>query len=204
MKNIALIVVLALLSITTISCKTDKKNEKNSAEKSYSVEPLTTKISFTAYKTTEKIGVEGQFTKVNFTNIKKSLTPREALNGTEFSIPISSLFTNNDDRDSKLTKLFFGVMDNTEFLSGKVELTSDTEGIATVKMNNITKSFPVEYTLSGQMASFTGILNVEDWNAQGALESLNKVCFDLHKGADGISKTWSEVKIDIVTYLKFQ
>jgi hypothetical protein len=26
----------------------------------------------------------------------------------------------------------------------------------------------------------------------------------LHKGADGISKTWSEVKIDIITYLKVQ
>lgn len=204
MKNIALIAVLVLLSITTISCKTDKKNQKNNTEKLYSVEPLTTKVSWTAYKTTEKIGVEGQFTKVNFTNIKKSLTPREALNGTEFSIPISSLFTNNDERDSKLMKLFFGVMDNTEFLSGSLELTSDTEGIATVKMNNISKSFPVEYTLSGQMASFTGILNVEDWNAQKALESLNIACFDLHKGADGVSKTWSEVKIDIVTYLKVQ
>lgn len=204
MKNIALIAVLVLLSITTISCKTDKKNQKNNTEKLYSVEPLTTKVSWTAYKTTEKIGVEGQFTKVNFTNIKKSLTPREALNGTEFSIPISSLFTNNDERDSKLMKLFFGVMDNTEFLSGSLELTSDTEGIATVKMNNISKSFPVEYTLSGQMASFTGILNVEDWNTQKALESLNIACFDLHKGADGVSKTWSEVKIDIVTYLKVQ
>jgi hypothetical protein len=204
MKKIALITVLALLSITTISCKTDKKNEKNSAEKLYSVEPLTTKISFTAYKTTEKIGVQGQFTKVNFNNIKKSITPREALNGTEFSIPISSLFTNNEDRDSKIMKLFFGVMDNTELLSGNIELTSDTEGIATIKMNNITKSFPVKCTLNGKMASFTGVLNVEDWNAQAALESLNITCFDLHKGADGISKTWSEVKIDIITYLKVQ
>ncbi|MFT7330414.1 MAG: hypothetical protein ACI848_000479 [Roseivirga sp.] len=205
MKKITLITALALLSITTISCKTDIKKEGNSStEKSYSVEPRTTKISFTAYKTTEKIGVEGQFTKVNFNNIKKSITPREALNGTEFSIPISSLFTNNEDRDSKIMKLFFGVMDNTELLSGNIELTSDTEGIATIKMNNITKSFPVKYTLNGKMASFTGVLNVEDWNAQAALESLNIACFDLHKGADGISKTWSEVKIDIITYLKVQ
>jgi hypothetical protein len=205
MKKITLISALALLSITTISCKTDiKKEENDSTEKLYSVEPRTTKISFTAYKTTEKIGVEGQFTKVNFNNIKKSITPREALNGTEFSIPISSLFTNNEDRDSKIMKLFFGVMDNTELLSGNIELASDTEGIATIKMNNITESFPVKYTLNGKMASFTGVLNVEDWNAQAALESLNIACFDLHKGADGISKTWSEVKIDIITYLKVQ
>ncbi len=204
MKKIALITILALISITTISCKNDKKNEVNSTEKFYSVEPRTTKVSFTAYKTTEKIGVGGQFTKVNFTNIKKSLTPREALNGTEFSIPISSLFTNNEDRDSKLMNLFFGVMDNTEFLSGNIELTSDTEATATIKMNNITESFPMKYTLNGQMASFSGVLNVEDWNAQKALESLNIACFELHKGADGVSKTWSEVKVDIVTYLKIQ
>ncbi|MFT4683638.1 MAG: hypothetical protein ACI863_000230, partial [Flavobacteriales bacterium] len=32
--------------------------------------------------------------------------------------------------------------------------------------------------------------------------SLNKICFDLHKGQDGISKTWNEVNIDVSTYIK--
>jgi hypothetical protein len=40
-----------------------------------------------------------------------------------------------------------------------------------------------------------GVINLEDFGAQAAVESINKACFDLHKGADGVSKTWSEVAI---------
>jgi hypothetical protein len=42
-------------------------------------------------------------------------------------------------------------------------------------------------------------MNVNDWNASAALASLNKVCLDLHRGADGVSKTWSEVTLDITS-----
>ena len=44
----------------------------------------------------------------------------------------------------------------------------------------------------------------KDFNGSKAMESLNKVCFDLHKGPDGISKTWSEVEINVATYLKVE
>ena len=45
-------------------------------------------------------------------------------------------------------------------------------------------------------------MQLKDWNALGALESLNKVCFDLHKGADGVSKTWEDVAIEVSTFLR--
>lgn len=34
-----------------------------------------------------------------------------------------------------------------------------------------------------------------DFNTGKAMEALNQACFELHKGADGVSKTWSEVHI---------
>ena len=36
-----------------------------------------------------------------------------------------------------------------------------------------------------------------NWNAKSSLDSLNLICKELHKGLDGISKTWSEVAINI-------
>ncbi len=199
------IIFLSIFSLLLISCKTDvKKSKSNSAKDSvYSIESLTTKVSWTAYKTTDKVAVNGEFTKVNITP-KKASTAKEVLNGLEFSIPVSSLFSNNEVRDTKLKQFFFGVMANTELLSGTVATTSDNEGIATMTMNRIKHSFPIEYVISGQMITLSGTLNLDDFNANSAIESLNKVCFDLHKGTDGISKTWSDVKIDVATYLKVE
>lgn len=195
---------LMIVSITLTSCKNEtKKTTTTSTEKTYSIEPLTTKVGWTAYKTTDKVAVKGEFTKINIT-AKNAATAKEAINNSTFSIPVSSIFSKNEARDNKLKQFFFGVMDNTELLSGTVHLTSDTEGNVELKMNGITKTFPISYTLSGQMATIEGTLNLEEWNAQTAVESLNKVCGDLHKGSDGVSKTWSEVKINIATYLKIK
>ena len=52
------------------------------------------------------------------------------------------------------------------------------------------------------MVELEGTLNLEDFKAESALASISEACFDLHKGADGISKTWSEVGISAVVYLK--
>ncbi len=197
-----LVSFILLFSFTMISCKSDTKNKSNDVkEKTYTIEPLTTKIGWTAYKTTSKTPVKGEFTKINVTP-KSASTAKEALNNMEFSIPVSSLFSNNDARDIKLKQLFFGVMDATELLSGTIHLTSESEGNVDLKMNGITKSFPINYTISGQMVTMTGKLNLGNWNAQKAIESLNAACSELHKGEDGISKTWSEVQIDVATYLK--
>jgi hypothetical protein len=199
------IILLSIFSLLLVSCKTDaKKSEDNSTtEKLYSIVPKTTKVGWTAYKTTDKVAVDGEFTKVTIT-AKKATTVQELLNDLEFSIPVSSLFSNNEERDTKLKKLFFGVMENTELLSGKITVTSHNNGIATVTMNSVTNSFPIEYIKNGQMITLSGVLNIDNFNGSKAMESLNKACFELHKGADGISKTWSDVAIKVATYVKIE
>ncbi len=64
-------------------------------------------MSWTAYKTTEKIGVGGSFTEITLNDTKTGTSPEAILEGATFSIPVSSLFTDNDDRDSKLKEFFF-------------------------------------------------------------------------------------------------
>lgn len=205
MKKIILLFTF-ILSISLITgCKKDKKEVIQQPElentKTYSVIGETSTIKWVAYKTTDKVPVKGNFQTIKVTNSKSAATVEEALNGILFSIPVSSLMTKDPTRDGKLKEFFFGVMDNTEFISGTFNV-SDKESSVNLTMNGVTKTIPIELNIDGQMVTFTNTINLNDWNLQSALESINKACFDLHKGPDGVSKTWDEVEIKAVIYLK--
>ena len=190
------------------ACKTEVKKEdvKESAAKevkkstaAFAVSNAKNDIKFTAYKTTGKVGVGGVFNKVNILSGGEGNSVKEAINNTEFSIPVSSLATKDSSRDYKIKKFFFGVMDNTKLLSGKLILNDDANGIARLTMNGETKDIPFSYTIVGNTFNMAATMDINNWNAGKALASLNKVCEALHTGADGVSKTWSEVSLNITS-----
>lgn len=197
-KKISLISFVFLFSIAIISCKKDIQKEPAK----FSIEPKTITVNWTGYKTTDKVAVKGQFKEIEISNIKESGTAVDALNGAEFSIPISSLFTDEPIRDSKLKQLFFGVMDNTLSLTGTLNLSKDGTGAIDLLMNGVQQKIPVTYIASGQLVELEGTMNLDNWNGQAALASINEACFDLHKGPDGISKTWNEVAVNAAVYLR--
>lgn len=197
MKKNILISCIALLTICMVSCKKNAKKEvKEIATNTYSLDQSSSKVNWTAYKTTDKVPVKGEFKQINITNATSSEDASQLLNGVEFSIPVSSIFSNNEDRDTKLKQFFFGVMDQTELLSGKITTSNSSTGSLTVKMNGLTKSLPITYTFKDNQFSFSGVMNLDEWGGQAAIASINKACKDLHKGADGVSKTWNDVQID--------
>ena len=208
MKNIVTTVFAFVLALNLISCKSENKSVTNEptieidSKKStpaFNVANANTDIKFTAYKTTDKIGVDGAFRKIDITGGGEGKTLKEAINDTEFSIPVSSLATKDSSRDYKIKKFFFGIMDNTKILSGKLQLVDDANGIAHITMNGETKPVPFVYTIQRNMFNMKATIDINNWNASKALASLNKVCEDLHKGADGVTKTWSEVDLNITT-----
>jgi len=199
MKNTLKITTLLIFCLALTSCKKSAKKEIKEtvvATSIYSLDESTAKIGWTAYKTSEKAPVKGEFKQVTIKNKAITVNPIDAINGTEFSIPVSSLFSNNADRDPKLIKFFFGVMENTELLSGSISITNENSGNLTITMNAATKSLPFTYTLVDNVFTLSGVMDLEQWNGQAAIASINKACFDLHKGADGVSKTWNDVQID--------
>jgi len=207
-KTRATIIAITLL-VLFISCDSFKKPDTTTDQfdksgKMYSLVPKTTTVFWIGYKTTAKTPVKGQFTKLEIKESNPAKSAREALNGVEFSIPVSSLFSNEASRDTKLKEMFFGVMDQTEFLSGSLDVLNDSIVNVNLKMNGVSKEFPLSYFIDGQMLSMDGRINVEDWNALAAIESLHTVCEDQHTGNDGISKTWSEVGINVESYLKVE
>jgi len=197
MKKVSLL-ILGLAFITFTSCKKEEKTETPTETKE-EVKGLTivndsTKVKWTAFKTTDKVAVGGSFTQIELKDVETGNTPQEVLEGVAFSIPVSSLFTNNPDRDSKLKTIFFGTLKNTELLSGILNF-RDNQLFMTLSMNDVTKQIPLEYTFENNLLNMKTTLNLNDFGGEAALAAINKACFDLHKGPDGVSKTWETVDI---------
>ena len=190
--------MLGLVFITFTSCKKEEKTEVPTETKE-EVKGLTivtdsTKVKWTGFKTTDKVAVGGSFKQIELKDVKTGNTPEEVLEGVAFSIPISSLFTDNEDRDNKLKTIFFGAMKNTELLSGILNF-RDKQLFMTLSMNDVTKQIPLEYTFENNLLSMKTTFNLNDFGGGTAIAAINKACYELHKGPDGVSKTWETVDI---------
>lgn len=204
MKKIYLLVLLFITVTVVISCKKNVKDEKPLTAKMYTVMADSTIINWTAYKTTSKVPVKGQFSALILENVKKDSTVLGALNGLKFQIPVSSLFTNDTLRDGKLKKFFFGAMENTAVIKGTVHMNNENTSTVELTMNGITRELPIAYMITDNRVTIVGNMDLDNWQAKAALEALNVVCKDLHTGDDGISKTWSDVKIEVIAVLKHE
>jgi len=189
---------LVLAGITLFSCGESTQPESQVVDDSsmYQIDSETVSLKWVAYKTTEKVGVGGEFGKINIKEYQLAESKEGALDGVSFSVPVSSLFTGNKDRDWKLINLFFGVMDNTEFIKGTFHQGENGEGKLELEMNGTSSELPYNYSLKNDSIFITATMDVLNWNGQEAMDSLNVACYDLHKGKDGVSKTWSEVDIN--------
>ena len=199
-KTFIKIALISLISIGLFSCGNENEKPETPAENlKYQIDTETISLKWTAYKTTEKKPVSGHFRKINI----KEFTPAEkienAIDQVSFSIPISSLATGNESRDVKLVEKFFGIMDNTEFIKGTFNFgegnNKNGNGVLDLTMNSETYGLPYEYTISNDSMFISATMNIQDWKAENALDSLNVACGILHQAADGITKTWEDVEI---------
>lgn len=158
-------------------------------------------LAWTAFKTSDKIGVGGKFSQVLIKAGEKTTKLPELLRTVTFTIPTKSTNTENPDRDAKILNEFFLKMTNTDLILGQV---TDVEGDNTsgkcnaiVTMNDVEQFVPLTYSVENDEIRFSGELDINSFKAEEALKSLNKACEDLHKGADGVSVTWPNVEINI-------
>ena len=199
MKKIAL---LSFVFASLWSCKNEEKKETvedKTAITEVAVGDLTvvedsTKVSWTGFKTTDKVGVTGTFTKLKLENLQAGNTPEEILEGARAKMTTASLSSNNDVRDGKLKNIFFGAMRDTELID--VIFNFRTEKLfTTITMNGVTKEVEASYTVADNVLKLKTEITISDFGAQAALDKIHEACYDLHKGADGVSKTWDTVDV---------
>lgn len=203
MKKLVNLIFVIAVSVQFFSCKKEVKKEEVQpvvVEKTfkYSLKKAENLVSFIAYKTTDKVPVKGVFKKLEITKAGEGNTIKEALNGAEFKVPVSSIETKDSGRNFKIQKFFFQVMADTYGLTGKLNITDASNGVVAFTMNAITKELPFTYTIVENVFIMETTLDINNWNGQEAVTSLNAACKDLHKGADGVSKTWNDVAIRVV------
>lgn len=205
MKKSFVIFAFAALLLGVSSCKGDaapaEEPTKEETACFYSYNSGSSVLEWTAFKFTEKTPVKGTFNEITIEGMEKSDDPKKMIESLKFSINTASVETQNEERNGKIAKLFFGTI-GTDKITGKVKSLSGN-GKATVQivMNNMKKDVVGDYSLEEGKFSFTGSINVLDWNAESGITTLNKECYDLHKGADGKSKLWSEVELSFTTEL---
>lgn len=171
----------------------------------YSFNPVQTEVAWTAYKFLRKAGVDGSFTKLDVDGTLTSNNPREIISSLSFSIPISSIETNDPSRNEKIRNFFFGSLSSTDMLTGKVvSLGDDGKAVLAITMNEITNDVEGEYSLEDDTFKYSTSIDVNNWNASVGLAALNKECEGLHtdiENGDTESKLWPDVQINFQTKL---
>lgn len=196
MKKIINFSLITIISITLFSCGKEKKQEeKPVTEASYSIDADKSSVQWTGYKTTDKVAVNGTFKEISILNMNSGSTAATSLEGLEFEIPVSSIYSKDTIRDGKLKRLFFGVMENTLNLKGKFSVKDASNGSIAISMNGLTKELPFTYDMSKDTILINATMDLNIWETQNALASIHQACLELHTGADGVSKTWDEVGI---------
>jgi len=160
-------------------------------------QPTEVDVTWKAFKTPLKKGVGGHFKTVNFaSDVKSAKALNTLLVGSTVNIDVASVDSKNPGRDVKLLNAFFKKMAGPHIKAKIISLKRDKDArksgivMTSVTMNGVTKEVPMRYAFNNGVLSANGVIDLIDFNASPALQSINKACFDLHQG-----KTWSDVNI---------
>lgn len=164
-------------------------------------------VSWKAYKTPLKLGVGGVFDDVKYRAVaKEGKNFREILVGSSVIINPKSVNSKNKGRDEKLFTYFFKQMNIQNIEAKIIDIKADPKvkgkprtGIVLVEidMNGINRTIPMKYSFADGIFDAKGNIDILDFSARKALMSINKACYDLHKG-----KTWSDVSIGFNTKIE--
>jgi len=156
-------------------------------------------VDWKAYKTLGKIGVGGKFTDVTYTPTALEGSNLESLLvGSKVVINTSKIDTGNPARDETLVKFFFEQMSDKSINATIKEIKPKTGTLkVAIEMNKKTLLIPMKYSYANEKFEAKGVIDLFDFQADKALASINKSCFELHSG-----KTWSDVAIGFTTTIK--
>jgi hypothetical protein len=111
--------------------------------------------------------------------------------------------TGNPGRDLTLFQHFFSHIKKRHLLMGRIQEVKSNgnqgEFDLLLTLNQKTKRIPFTFTWNeGGQFEASGALDVLDFGLAGALKDLHQTCEVLHRGPDGVSKTWSQVDLKLI------
>ncbi len=156
----------------------------------YSITPEDIKVTWTAFKTPKKIGVNGTFSDLGIKGPMEGSSIKEIVSGSSFHINTDLVDTQDKARDVKIAQFFFKKMMGDPAISGKVESMDGKKIILSITMNNKTQSIPLTYKIRKSKLSASGSLDVLNFSMDESLKSITAACKEKHE-----DKTWSDVNL---------
>jgi hypothetical protein len=197
MKKIIVILAICMLAPAAVRAAGDCK---------YTLDPASVQIHWTAFKTKQKVAVNGSFAGVDVKGAQESTKGvSQLLSGLTGEITVRDekiIQTGNPGRDLTLFQHFFKYLTKDGLLKASIRTAKGDKREGSfellLNMNGRNRPIPMHYrrTLEGEFEA-TGNLDVLDFNLSSALEDLHKTCEVLHTGTDGVSKTWSQVVLKL-------
>ena len=197
--------------IIFISCNRNKHKEENKKESfiteeaSYKLDIANTKVIWNGYKTNDKIKVAGYFDEFSCDRENKQFGSIEDLvTGLKFSIKSSSSVSGDVIRDQNLQNHFFKYLTENFVINGNlgppsndsIDVTFDVFGKTKTTRLGFTYERTPECPYDDHMVEIKGSINLQSqFDALKAYSAISNKCYDLHKGPDGVSKTWKQVDV---------
>ena len=148
-------------------------------------------VSWTAFKTPMKVGVNGIFHSIAYKGAKSGASLTQLLKGAKVMIQTKNVDSGNAGRDAKLVQFFFNQMDGQMLEAHIVDIDEASKVVLVeVLMNGKSVNVPMAYTYEKGRFAAKGVIDIGDFKALNALHSINRACYDLHAG-----KTWQDVNI---------
>ena len=198
-----------LLSCNTAQEQTIKVEEKkNETVKSdtciYSFSDSTIKLFWAGYKTTDKLKVLGSFPEITTNHADQKFSSIEDLvNGITFSINSKSSESGDPIRDANLRDYFFNYLTDNFQINGHVSEYTDAFITANIDVLGMERQVKFTHSIVNNILKLRALISLDELGATKAFNSIAEKCYDLHKGPDGISKTWDEVNVLIdVPFIK--
>ena len=168
--------------------------------------PENTEVNWYAYKTNEKIKVSGSFSEFSSDRENKSFNSIDDLvEGLYFSISSLSSSSGDETRDLNIKDNFFKYLTDNFQINGT--LGKPINDSIDISFDVFEKNRPIRFAYSSfvipdcqygdQIIEIKGTINLVNHFDGVAYSSIHAKCVDLHKGADGISRTWEEVDVHI-------
>jgi polyisoprenoid-binding protein YceI len=193
MKSVLVAFVILLFSLNVLGAKTSC---------TYEFDTENSLVQGTGYKTTDKVGVTGQFPGIEINKQEKAKNPKDLLQGLVVTVNLVSLDSGNALRDKNMREtLFAGILGDSK-ATVTVKNVTDQVIATEVLLNEKTQKVDFTYSVKGDTIEAKGVFDALKYALGDQIAALKKRCGSLHTGADGKSVTWTDFDLSVIAKLK--
>jgi polyisoprenoid-binding protein YceI len=166
----------------------------------YTLTPGSVRVGWTAYKTSKKAAVKGEFKTVDVKGPTSGADVAKMLKATRVTVDPFSSDSGSPERDANLSQYFFHKMEKPKASGRVLNVQGGESGTfdLVLTMNGAKRKVAMKYETSPD-GNFTasGSFDMLDFGLRTAFDSIHQACLEKHKGEDGVSKTWPDVEVRI-------